>query len=84
MQGVLNLPIVVVELSIIKRLLVFFCILIESQSIEEDKSVLAMHEHSGRTMLKRLRINKLVGKFIQGLFLIYVTGSEISHLPRTV
>ena len=84
MQEVMNLPIIVVELSIIARLLVFFYILIESQSIEEDKSVLAMHEYSGRAMLKRLRINKLVGKFIQRLFLIHVTGFEMTHLPRTV
>ena len=83
MQEVMNLPIIMVELSIIARLLVFFYILIESQSIE-DKSVLAMHEYSGGAMHKRLWINKLVGKFIQRLFLIYVTGFEITHLPRTV
>ena len=53
MQGVMNLPIIVVVLSIIARMIVFFYILIESQSVE-DKSVLAMHEYSGRAMLKRL------------------------------
>ena len=49
----------------------FFYILTESQFIEEDKSslTLAIHENIKRAILKKQRINKLVGKFVQELFL---------------
>ena len=50
----------------------------ESQNIE-DKSDMFMHENSGIAMLKRLRINKLVGMFVQEFFDIFWVWGVVIH-----